>query len=67
MGWMGWSAGVALRTDVNLVILALDSRSDLINMIFGDGKKRQRGKKKKLGPSDFKAWAAEQNARRGKD
>lgn len=66
MGWLGWVPEVALGTDVNLVIMALESRGDLIAMIFGDGKKR-RPKKKKITAHDFKAFAARHNLTRGGD
>lgn len=61
MGWLSWEPEVALATDVNLVVMALDSRNDLITMIFGDGKKRSREAKKKPSAGDFKAFAARHN------
>jgi hypothetical protein len=65
MGWLGWVPEVALATDVNLVVMALDSRSDLITTIFGDGKKRPRGRKKKVSAGDFKAFAERHNRTKG--
>lgn len=61
MGWLAWEPEVALGTDVNLVILALDSRTDLIGMIFGDGKKRQGRRKAKPTAGDFKAFKEAHN------
>lgn len=61
MGWLGWQAEAALATDVNLVIMALDSRGDLINMIFGDGKKRTARKKRKPSAADFKQFVQMNN------
>jgi hypothetical protein len=61
MGWLGWTAEQALATDVNLVIMALDSRTDLISLIYGDGKPRSTKKKKKPTAADFKAWKEQHN------
>lgn len=60
---MGWTPNVALRANVNHVLMALDERSDLISMIFGDGKKR-RGKKKKPTAAEFREFAAQINRHR---
>ena len=37
MGWLGWEPDTALRTDVNLVELAIDGRNELLRLIFGSG------------------------------
>ena len=65
MGWLGWTLEVSLATDVNAVVIALDSRSELIGMIFGDGKKRgKKGKKKGNIAQRFKLFVEQHN--RGK-
>lgn len=66
MGWMGWEPAVVLATDVNLITMALDSRRDLISMVFGDGRKAK-GKKKRLSAEDFKAFASRHNASRSRE
>lgn len=63
MGWLGWEPQVALGADVNLVIMALDERSDLISMIFGDGKKSG-ARKRKPTAADLKEFARQHNLRR---
>lgn len=62
MGWLGWTPDAVMGADVNMVIIALESRHELINMIFGDGKKRTPGKKR-ITPRSFKDFAALHNAR----
>ena len=34
MGWLGWSEGTALRTDVNSIVLAREGRVAMISAIF---------------------------------
>lgn len=35
LGWLGWDPEVALRTDVNVILLAIEGRRELLRMIFG--------------------------------
>lgn len=64
MGWLGWTPDVALQTDVNVLILALDGKTDMLEMIYGSGKK-ERGRKGKKGvtPDRFKAFRDRVNGR----
>ena len=48
MGWLGWPPETALAADVNLIEMALSSRSDLLSTIFGSGEK-PKGKDKHKG------------------
>ena len=71
MGWLGWTPEVALATDVAMIEAALESRSDLLTMIFGSGKKtppkgKQRGKGG-VSATQFKAFAKRTNGARKKD
>lgn len=59
MGWLGWVPDAALGADVNLVVMALASKRDLISIIYGDGKRS--GKKKKVTAAEFKALVAAHN------
>lgn len=67
MGWLGWEPGVVLATDINLVIMALGSKADLLSAIHGSGEKPggKRKAKGKIAAGDFKAWAARHNKLRG--
>lgn len=70
MGWLGWTPEVALATDVAMIEAALESRSDLLTMIFGNGKKPPpKGKRGKGGvtANQFKAFAKRTNGARKKD
>lgn len=58
MGWLGWTPDVVLATDVNLIEMALASRSDLLSTIFGSGEKgKGKGKRKgRVTANRFKAF-----------
>jgi hypothetical protein len=62
MGWLGWTPEVALAADVNLIEMALSSRSDLLKTIFGSGEKEK--PKGKLTARGFKAFAARHNGKK---
>lgn len=64
MGWLGWTPEVALQTDVNVLILALDGKTDMLEMIYGSGKS-DRGRKGKKGVTAdrFKAFRDRVNRR----
>lgn len=66
MGWLGWMPDVALATDVNLIEMALSSRSDLLSTIFGSGEKSKgKGKRKgRVSASRFKAFASRINGKK---
>lgn len=61
MGWLGWEPQVALAADVNLVVMALASKSELLSTIYGSGKKAKKKRKGKVSAGDFKAWVAQVN------
>lgn len=61
MGWLGWSWEETRRCDVNVIIMALEGREDLLNVVFGDGKPIQRGKHKPMTADKFKTFAAAHN------
>lgn len=68
MGWLGWSPDVALAADVNLVQIALASRSDLLSVIFGSGKpKTDKAKNKQTIGSRFKAFRDRINGRQKRE
>lgn len=52
MGWLGWTPEAALAADVNLILLALEGREDMLKAIFGDASE---GKGKK-GPVTANRW-----------
>jgi hypothetical protein len=60
MGWLGWTPEVALAADVNAVRMALQSRSKLLEAIFGSPDRPRRGKKV---AAKFKEFAAQHNRR----
>ena len=39
MGWLGWTEGQALRTDVNSIVLAREGRVAMISAIFAPSDK----------------------------
>lgn len=59
MGWLGWMPDTALGADVNLVLMALASKRDLISVIYGDGGRAS--KKRKVTADEFKARVAAHN------
>lgn len=63
MGWLGWTPDAALNADVNLVEMALASRSDLMSTIFGSGEKgKPKDKRKgKVTAKRFRAFAERNN------
>ena len=70
MGWLGWTADVALATDVNLVRMGIESRQGLLQMIFGDGSSppsnSTKGSNKKPTAQDFRKWARRHNVYRAR-
>lgn len=61
MGWLGWEPEVVLATDVNIVIMALQSKSDLLSTIYGSGKKSKPKRKGPVTAADFKSWSQQHN------
>ena len=64
MGWLGWSIETVRKTDVNVIIIALNARVGLLGMIFGTTAKEK--PKKKASASEVRAFMAQQRARLGK-
>lgn len=64
MGWLGWTPEVALQSDINLVRMALGSRTRLLKAIFGSAEPGAPGK---VTSDLFKAMIARHNRRIAKD
>lgn len=62
MGWLGWAPEVAWAADVNMIEIALASRTDLLGMIFGTGK-GETGKPRKMTAGTFRKLAKRINAK----
>jgi hypothetical protein len=39
MGWLGWPPDQTMAADVNIVRIAIDAKIDLLQMVYGSGKK----------------------------
>jgi len=69
MGWLGWTPDVAMATEVAMIELALESRADLLSMIFGAGEKdkgKGKGKRSKVTADNFKRFRDRINGKVGK-
>lgn len=61
MGWLGWTWEVAARTDVNVIELALEGRTGLLEMIFGSWTPKAGGSP--MTPERFRSFAERHNRR----
>lgn len=62
MGWLGWTAPVALATDVNLVRMALDGRIDVL-ALMGLVSRKKDGASGPMGKRDWGAFKTRHNMR----
>jgi hypothetical protein len=42
MGWLGWSPEQTMAADINIVRMALDSKIDLLQKVYGSGKDKRK-------------------------
>jgi hypothetical protein len=62
MGWLGWDWDQIRGRDVNVLLLALEGREELLKAIFGGSDDSNR-KPRPMSPESFKAFAAKHNQR----
>jgi len=61
MGWLGWTEREVLASDVNMIHMALDSRRDMLNMLFGTT--QPDAGRKPVTPADWQGFKNKHNSR----
>lgn len=61
MGWLHWTPEVVLKTDVNLIRIAIDGHVEMLGMIFGTTEKS--APKGRMTPDSWRDMVQRHNTR----